>query len=115
MKKYEYKSLLKRAIESLPKIKESSERFEIPKVKGHVQGNKTIITNFFQMVDILRRDPKHILKYLQRELAAPAVLDAKRLVFSRKLSSKLINAKIEQYTNNFVLCPECKRPDTQIL
>ncbi|MBS3108497.1 translation initiation factor IF-2 subunit beta [Candidatus Woesearchaeota archaeon] len=112
----DYENLLKRALEKMPKKTTSTgERFDIPKIKGHVEGNKTIISNFKELCDILRRDQKLVLKYLQRELATPAIIDGQRLILGRKLSSQLINQKIEQFTNDFVLCKECKKPDTQLL
>jgi len=37
-----------------------------------------------------------------------------RLVLGRKLASSLINEKIKQYAELFVLCTECKKPDTQL-
>ncbi len=107
-----YEKLLDNAYEKLPKVAQATERFEIPKVLGHVQGNKTIISNFFKIVDIVRRDPQHLLKYLLRELASPGVIDGQRLILGRKISSNLINEKVDQYVNEFVLCPECKKPDT---
>jgi translation initiation factor 2 subunit 2 len=115
MNNYDYQTLLKRARETLPTITATTERFEMPKVKGHQEGTKTIITNFLQIADALRRDSKHLLKYLQRELATPAVMEDQRLILGSKVSSALINTKIEQYANDFVLCSECKKPDTQIL
>ena len=111
--KYEY--LLNEAKRNFPEVKKSSERFEIPKVTGHVEGNKTIITNFLQICDILHRDSHHLIKYLQRELATPAILDDKRLILGRKLNSSSINQKIEAYAKEFVICKECKRPDTQFI
>lgn len=108
----DYEKLLDSTYKKLPKVDKVIERFEIPKVLGHIQGNKTIITNFFKIADIFGRDPQHLLKYLLRELATPGVIEGQRLVLGRKISSKLINNKIEQYANDFVLCPECKKPDT---
>lgn len=113
--KFDYENLLKKAKASLPKLSESKERFEIPKAQGHVQGNKTIVTNFNQIVASLGREQQHILKYLQRELATPASVDGPRLILNRKISSYLINSKIEQYVNTFVLCPDCKKPDTKLI
>lgn len=109
-----YEQLLKRAREKLPEQATSGERFEIPKVKGHVQGNRTVISNFSEMVGMFRRDSAQLLKYLQRELATPAVVDGPRLILGRKLTSVLINKKIEQYAKDFVLCDECGKPDTQL-
>lgn len=111
---FDYKSLLKRARELLPNVQLKAERFEIPRVKGHVEGNKTIIANFLDICSIFRREPAQVLKYLQRELATPAAIDGVRLILGRKLTSMLINSKIEQFAKDFVLCPECNRPDTQL-
>ena len=111
----EYEELLKRIKKDLPNNITSGERFEIPKAKGHIEGNKTIISNFNQIVDDLQRDPQHILKFLQRELATPAEIDGPRLILKRKIISQLINEKIEQYAKSFVICKECGKPDTKMV
>lgn len=94
---------------------ESSERFSLPELKGHVEGNKTMIENFFQICDVLRRKKEHLLKYLSRELAALGVFEGERLVFNRRLSSSMIKEKLQDYVQEFVICKECKKPDTEIL
>ena len=111
----DYSQLLKKAKEHLPEIQKTTERFEIPKVSGHIEGNKTIITNFLNIVKVFGRDQEQLLKYLQRELATPAVLDGQRLVLGRKINSDFINKKIEQFAKDFVLCKECGKPDTKIV
>ena len=111
----EYEKLLKQAIQKLPNKIEKTERFEMPKVVGLIEGNKTIINNFYQIADILHRQPEHLLKFLLRELATPGTLEKSRLILGRKISSNIINEKIEVYAKTFVLCPECKRPDTQLI
>ena len=93
----------------------TKERFDIPKVTGHIQGNKTIISNFSAMCSLLRRLPEQLLKYLQRELATPAEIKGGRLELGRKISSMQINEKIVRYCQDFVLCKECGKPDTQLM
>lgn len=110
-----YEELLKRAESKIPKKISQKERFEIPLVKGHIEGTKTIIKNFFQIASALHRDPQHLLKYLLRELAAPGNIDGQRLVLGKKISSGVINEKIEKYANEFVICKDCKKPDTQLI
>ena len=112
---YTYEKLLDDARKNLPESTLKTERFEIPKVKGLIEGNKTIITNFYQIASIFGRDPQHLLKFLLRELATPGEISNQRLILKRKLPSSLINTKIEQYANTFVICKECKKPDTQLL
>ena len=111
----EYEKLLERAKKNLPEKAIVKERFEMPKVKGHIEGNKTIITNFNQIAVTLRRDAKHMLKYLLRELATPGTIDGQRLTLGRKINSTIINNKLQKYANEFVICKDCKRPDTQIM
>jgi translation initiation factor 2 subunit 2 len=111
----DYESLLERAKSKLPKIVQSKERFEIPKLISRIEGNKTIITNFIQVSNLLHREPKQILKYLQRELATPGNIDGQRLILGRKLGSSFINEKIAKYTKDFVLCKDCGKPDTQLV
>ena len=115
MEHFNYEQLLEKAKAQLPEVKQSTERFEIPKVAGHIQGNKTIITNFSQICDAIRRPQEQLLKYLQRELATPATIDGPRLVLGRKISSALINEKITSFCNAFVLWKECNKPDTQLI
>jgi translation initiation factor 2 subunit 2 len=108
----DYEKLLERAESKIPKnIKEDS-RFEIPKIKGHVEGTKTILTNFLQIASILHRDSEHLLKYLLKALATPGNLDGQRLILGRKIGSSLINEKIEKYAKEFVICKTCGKPDT---
>ena len=42
---YDYVTLLKKARNELPESIMNKDRFEIPNVKGHIQGNNTIISN----------------------------------------------------------------------
>ncbi len=111
----DYEELLKRAESKIPKKILQKERFEIPPVKGHIEGTKTIITNFSQIASTLHRDQQHLLKYLLRELAAPGNINGQRLILGKKISSSLINEKIEKYANEFVICKDCKKPDTHLL
>ena len=76
----DYKELLGKAKKELPEVKESSERFKIPKVKGHIQGSKTIVNNFVQIANELRREPTHLLKYILKELATPGEINKNSLI-----------------------------------
>lgn len=111
----DYKVMLDEAIKALPEEVVVTERFEIPKAKGHIQGNKTVITNFNQILSELRREKDHFLKFLLRELATPASFDGPRLVLGRKVSAGLINQKIKKYADEYVICSNCGKPDTQII
>jgi translation initiation factor 2 beta subunit (eIF-2beta)/eIF-5 len=52
-----YEDMLNEAREKLPQTVKATTRFEIPNVRGQIEGNKTIISNFFQIADVLGRSP----------------------------------------------------------
>ena len=69
-----YEKLLDGAYKEIKPITGKSERFEIPKIQGHLEGNKTILTNFQQISSYIRRDINHFLKFILRELATSGVI-----------------------------------------
>ncbi len=110
----DYQELLKRGIKQLPEVVGEVSRFEIPKVKGHMQGNKTIISNINEIVEKLRRPVSHIVKFLLKELAAPGEIRGNFFVIGTKISASRINEKLNEYVEKFVICPVCKKPDTKL-
>jgi len=110
----EYEALLKRAKKQLPETVKAVERFNIPKARGHIQGNKTIVSNFVEIANTLRRKPQHLLKYVQRELATPGEIHKTAVIFGTKISASKLNEKIQKYADEFVICKECGKPDTKL-
>jgi len=111
----DYEKLLDEAYGKVKTIESNGERFEIPKIEGHFEGKKTILTNFFQIASHLRRNPEHFQKFLLKELATSGQKENDRLVLNNKIPSAKINSKIEDYVREFVLCKECNKPDTEII
>ena len=110
----EYEKMLDSAYKDLPELDKKQERFEIPKVRGHIQGNRTIISNFYQIATTLRRPPEHLLKFILKELATPGELKKQGVIIGSKVPASRINEKIEKYVEFFVLCKECGKPDTKL-
>jgi translation initiation factor 2 subunit 2 len=111
----DYEKLLTSAFKKVEKIEGSSERFEIPKIEGRFEGKKTILTNFFTISEHLRRDSNHFQKFILKELAASGQKEGDRLIINKRVPSTKINEKIKQYAEEFVICKECQKPDTEIL
>ncbi len=110
----EYEKLLDSAYGKIKKTVSGS-RFVIPKVETRVEGNKTIVSNFSQICDVLRRDCEHLMKFLLKELAVAGNLVGKELVLARKIFNDRIDEKLGAYVKEFVLCGECGKPDTEIV
>src|SRR3989344_2011467 len=99
----DYKDMLSKAREKLPKSAFERERFEIPKLRGHIQGNKTIASNFLQIADVLGRPPEHLLKYVLKGLAAPGeIKKSGSVIIGTKIAASRINQKIRQYADEYV-------------
>jgi len=110
----DYEDLLEDAYKKVKPIK-ASERFKVPEVESRVEGNKTIITNFKQILSYLRRKPEHLSKFLSKELASYNLIEKDRLILNRKVSSFKIQEKLDKYVKEFVVCMECGKPDTELV
>lgn len=107
--------MLKRIRSRLPSSVFEKERFVIPKALGHIEGNKTIISNFKKIAEALQRPEEHFLKFILRELATPGQMRQNELILGTKVSANRINEKIRQYAEEFVLCHKCGKPDTKLI
>jgi translation initiation factor 2 subunit 2 len=110
-----YEELLQRAMDKVPRKTGTGERFEMPKIDAVAQGSQTIIKNFGDIASKLRRDPKHIMKFLTKELASPGSTDGTRASFQGKLSYRMLVGKLELYVKEYVICKVCGRPDTKLI
>lgn len=110
-----YEELLVKAYHSIPQKALTHERFVIPRVESFIQGNKTIVRGFGMLLKDMRRDKKHLLKWLTKETALPITENNNQLTINGKIGAIQLNKLIETYFNQFVLCPECKKPDTNIV
>ena len=110
----DYKAMLKKAGEDMPEVVFEKERFEIPKVTGHLQGNRTVVSNFHQIANALSRPVEHLMKYVLKELATPGTLTKTALIMGSKVPASKVNEKVKNYAHEFVLCKNCGKPDTKI-
>jgi translation initiation factor 2 subunit 2 len=110
----EYEDLLNDAYTKVKVVEGRAGRFEVPQIEGHVEGKKTILTNFISIASYIRRDPEHFQKFILKELATSGQREGDRLILNNKIPSSKINAKIDQYMKEFVICKECGKPDTEL-
>lgn len=107
--------MLKRARAALPEKTLAFERFEPPTPEIQIQGSKTLLRNFEVMCQKLRREPALLSKYLSKELAVPATIDGGKLVLHGKVFERVLNEKLSNFISSYVVCKECKRPDTKLI
>ncbi|MEM3519957.1 MAG: translation initiation factor IF-2 subunit beta [Candidatus Hadarchaeales archaeon] len=110
----DYEKLLDRALESVPRVVLESSRFQIPTADVVAAGNQTVIRNFKSLSGELNRPPEHMAKYLWRELGVAGTLKENQLFLQGKFTSEAVNERVKRYVEEFVLCKECKKPDTKL-
>lgn len=111
----DYDELLDKGMDAVPDVQESGERFEVPVADTKKSGSKTVITNFGDIADKFGRDRKHVSKYIQNELGTAGHVDSNELVLNGEFRRGNVQAKVQQYADEYVFCPKCERPDTNIV
>ncbi len=111
----DYKSMLDRAYKSLPEVLVEEDRFQVPRARVRRQGRRSIIMNFREIAERLQRPPEHLLKFLLRETATRGNFDGDKVVFQGRFNADSIRNLVEIYTNKYVICPVCGRPDTHVV
>ncbi len=109
-----YQKLLDRARAQLPEVRASGERFQVPDPDVMTDGKNTVIRNLQDIANVLRREPAHLIGHLAREFGCPGVLDLPRGMLKSRISKEAIAQRIREYTDKYVICSECKRPDTHL-
>lgn len=109
-----YEALLKKAYSNVTEQSESTERFTVPDARVYIEGKTTILENFAEIADVVRRDQDHLMKYLLGELGTAGKIDGTRAIFNGKFESSLINGLVKGYVDDYVICSECGKPDTRL-
>jgi len=110
-----YNMLLERARSKIPRKVFEHSRFKIPIMRIFTEGNKTSILNFKEIADLLNRDPQHIMKFFLRELATRGNFEGTRATFIGRFGNLTLKSLMKRYTEKFVLCPFCNKPETRIV
>jgi translation initiation factor 2 subunit 2 len=112
----DYDKLLDRARSQVPEdaFKKSGERFQVPDVQLIVQGNRSIWQNFQEIINILNRPGKEVLKFVSGQLGTAGNMEGGNALFNGKFNTEQVNEVLNRYIDSYVICPVCTRPDTDI-
>ncbi len=111
----DYNLLLARARKQLESINVEHERFVIPELENMIQGKKTVLRNAGQISKTLKRDIQHMLRYFVKETGVPATNDDTKIILNGMVNSYKVSQIYTKYINEFVLCKQCKKPETRII
>jgi len=112
---FEYDALLDRARDRIPTDISERNRWTMPIPEILVEGNQTIIRNFSSIVDAMDRDANHVYQYLINELGTSGTREQVRVLLKGRVPPKRIKEKIVAYVKTYILCGQCKAPDTRFI
>jgi|TARA_B100000287_G_C20157863_1_gene592844 translation initiation factor 2 subunit 2 len=112
---FEYDALLERARDRIPTDISERNRWTMPIPEILVEGNQTIIRNFSSIVDAMDRDANHVYQYLINELGTSGTREQVRVMLKGRVPPKRIKEKIVAYVKTYILCEQCKAPDTRFI
>ena len=95
--------------------KKSGERFQVPSVQLMVQGNRSLWQNFQEIITIMNRPGKEVLKFVSGQLATAGTIEGSNAIFNGKFSPEIVDDVLSRYIESYVICPVCGRPDTHML
>lgn len=109
----DYEYLLDRVYAKLPKKTQSVDIQNLPSLVIFNVGGTTIIRNFGEYCDRIRREDKLCMRYLLKELgAAGSINENGQLLIQGKFSSQIINTLMDRFLKTYVQCSTCKSYDT---
>ena len=111
----DYESLLDRAREMIPKDISERSRWTMPEPDVLIEGSQTILRNFSDIVDAMDRDANHVYQYLLNELGTSGTREQIRIMFKGRVPPKRIKEKIVSYVKSYVICNQCRSPDTSFI
>lgn len=111
----DYMKGLERAMSRLPASKGTEDRFVIPPPKIFYEGKTTVLENFTSIADALNRDPDHLMKFILQEMGTAGKIEGQHAVFQGRFTEQSFERHIDSYVQEYVICSECHRPDTQLI
>ncbi|UEC43253.1 MAG: Translation initiation factor 2 subunit beta [Methanothrix sp.] len=111
----DYMKGLERAMGRLPASKGTEDRFVIPAPKIFYEGKTTVLDNFAGIADALNREGDHLMKFMLQEMGTAGKIEGQHAVFQGKFTEQTLERHIDSYVQEYVICSECHRPDTQLI
>ncbi len=115
MSEEEYIKLLDRAFEKIPDGFHETDRWKIPTARLEFEGKNTLIVNFKEIIENLKRDDKHFIKFILQEVGTAGGIKGNKAILKGKQKLSTIDRLIKNYCEKFVICETCLKPDTIIV
>ena len=112
---FDYEELLDRARDRIPEGLSQRSRWTMPEPEIMIEGSQTILRNFSDVVDAMDRDSNHVYQFLLNELGTSGTREQSRIMLKGRVPPKRIKEKLVSYVKTYILCNQCKAPDTRFI
>ena len=105
-------------IAGMTPVEDPSYRYKMPrmmaKVEGRGNGIKTLLVNVNDVGLSLNREPAEVTKFFGCELGAQTIFSAEtdRAIVNGAHTAQDLQVHLSRYIENFVLCTNCRLPET---
>lgn len=96
-------------------------RYKMPRIQSKIEGKgngiKTVVPNMSDIAKALSRPPMFVTKYFGFELGAQTSINdsTDRYIVNGAHDALKLQESLDGFIKNFVLCGECKNPETDIV
>lgn len=115
MDEKEYMELLEHAFKKIPEGFHDTERWKIPTVRMEFEGKNTIIINFKEIVEAIKRDEKHLFTFILEGVGTAGEVKGNKGILKGKQKQMTLDHLIQTYCEQYVICNTCQKPDTMII
>lgn len=89
--------------------------FEVLLVQVMIVGNRMIIENFVDIVEVMNCDLNYFFKFILREVVIVGIFEGRRVIFQGCFMLYFIVNKMKKYFKEFVICFVCGSLDMKII
>lgn len=106
-------------IAGLIPVEDPSYRYKMPKIQAKVEGRgngiKTVLVNILELAQSLNRDAPEVTKFFGCELGSQTSYsaDTDRAIVNGAHTANDLQTHLSKYIENFVLCKNCRLPETR--
>jgi len=112
---FSYEKLLERALAALPEEIKTEAEWELVPPETLVEGGRTTILNWKDIIQRLNRDEKIVLRFLEHRLGTVGWIQKGRVILQGVYKRVRINRLLEIFAKEYVICDVCGRPHTVLI
>ena len=101
-------------IQGIDPIKDILYRYKRRKFKVGEERLKTTIFNLDEIAEDLNRSTELLIEFFKKKFSIPIEIKGDKIRTKKKMTAKDFDEALKYFIEYFVLCPNCKKPETEL-